>query len=348
MNTDSETPNSLKLLGERLSRQRQGLGLSIEEVAERTRIPLRYLQAIEEGNVGQLPEPVYVRAFVRKYGELVELDGAELNQQLQALTPTSGPVPTVQRPTEPLKEPTLRPYHAWLLYGALVLAAVGGFTYLQRQDTSADPVQTQSPPAVTSKREVAAARKPAPQPAKQGARTAGRPPAVAVPATPVAPMSAPQGASTTGQKASAQKTVTAAPGAAQSAPSGASVGTVVAQSTPSGGSAGAVATQSVPSNASVSTATAPSTPATSPAALTGLLRVSLNAQERSWVRVVGDGRTLYEGELGLGVRRDWQATRQLKVRTGNAGGISLTVNDQPLGLMGKSGQIAEREFRTTP
>jgi len=345
MNVDSETPNSLKLLGERLSRQRQGLGLSIEEVAERTRIPLRYLQAIEEGNVGQLPEPVYVRAFVRKYGDLVELDGAELSQQLQALNPTSGPVPTVQRPTEPLKEPTLRPYHAWLLYGALVLAAVGGFTYLQRQDTSADPVQTQSTPAAASKREVSAARKPAPQPATQGARTAVRPPAVAVPATPVAPMST---ASTTGQEASGQKTVTTAPVAAQSAPSGASVGTGVAQSTPSGDSAGAVAAQSVPGNASVSTAAAPSTPATSPAALTGPLRVSLNAQERSWVRVVGDGRTLYEGELGLGVRRDWQATRQLKVRTGNAGGISLTVNDQPLGLMGKSGQIAEREFRTTP
>ncbi|MBC8120779.1 MAG: helix-turn-helix domain-containing protein [Gemmatimonadaceae bacterium] len=124
---DANLSSTLKELGTRLTKERQARGWAIEEVAERTRIPLRYLSAIETGDLDLLPEPVYVRAFIRKYADLVDMDGSSLIKQMQASEsepPTPVPVPASQ-----LVKPTLRPFHLWLLYGAVVLVAVVGLRY---------------------------------------------------------------------------------------------------------------------------------------------------------------------------------------------------------------------------
>lgn len=124
---DANRSSTLKELGTRLIKERQERGWSIEEVAERTRIPLRYLSAIETGDLDLLPEPVYVRAFIRKYADLVDMDGSALIKQMQASE--SEPPTPVAVPASQLVKPTLRPFHLWLLYGAVVLGAVVGLRY---------------------------------------------------------------------------------------------------------------------------------------------------------------------------------------------------------------------------
>lgn len=61
--------------GEFLRRYRESRGLELKEIAERTRIGARSLQAIEEERFEDLPDArVYVRGFVRCLAEEVGLD----------------------------------------------------------------------------------------------------------------------------------------------------------------------------------------------------------------------------------------------------------------------------------
>lgn len=72
---------SLLELGEELRTRRIELGVSLEEVQERTKIRVRYLEAIESGDWSVLPGNVYARGFVRRYAEYIGLDGNALLHQ---------------------------------------------------------------------------------------------------------------------------------------------------------------------------------------------------------------------------------------------------------------------------
>jgi cytoskeletal protein RodZ len=60
-------------LGDYIRRLREGSGVSVKELAERTRISLRYVEALEEGRIDVLPGVVFVRGFIRTiFSELRE------------------------------------------------------------------------------------------------------------------------------------------------------------------------------------------------------------------------------------------------------------------------------------
>src|SRR5438270_5845072 len=61
------------------------MGLSLRDVHSLTAIPLNCIAALEEGNVSQLPSPVYARGYVRSYAEAVRLDGDRLALELWRL-----------------------------------------------------------------------------------------------------------------------------------------------------------------------------------------------------------------------------------------------------------------------
>ena len=56
-----------KELGEKLTRQREMLGFSLEEVERNIHIRLHYLEAIEAGNLDGLPSPVQGRGMLQNY-----------------------------------------------------------------------------------------------------------------------------------------------------------------------------------------------------------------------------------------------------------------------------------------
>src|SRR5436305_11125647 len=47
-----------------------------------TAIPLSCLAALEEGDLSQLPSPVYARGYIRSYAEAVRLDGDRMALEL--------------------------------------------------------------------------------------------------------------------------------------------------------------------------------------------------------------------------------------------------------------------------
>ncbi|MBV8986806.1 MAG: DUF4115 domain-containing protein [Acidimicrobiia bacterium] len=69
-------------LGRQLRRARQHLGLSLHDVHALTAIPLECVAALEQGDLTQLPSPVYARGYIRSYAEAVRLDGDRLALEL--------------------------------------------------------------------------------------------------------------------------------------------------------------------------------------------------------------------------------------------------------------------------
>jgi cytoskeletal protein RodZ len=73
-----------KRVGERLAEARAALKLELEDVAERSRIPLRHLQAIENSDFGALPASTYSVGFAKTFARMVGLDGEEIATAFRA------------------------------------------------------------------------------------------------------------------------------------------------------------------------------------------------------------------------------------------------------------------------
>ncbi|MCS1351239.1 RodZ family helix-turn-helix domain-containing protein [Mechercharimyces sp. CAU 1602] len=61
-------------IGLRLRRAREAMGLSVEELAEQTRIQPSELMIIEEGRFEELPSPFYARSYLRSYANAVGVE----------------------------------------------------------------------------------------------------------------------------------------------------------------------------------------------------------------------------------------------------------------------------------
>jgi cytoskeletal protein RodZ len=243
----SEQVEKLKEIGNKLREYRQEKSISLEEVAAKTQIRLSLLKAIEEGKIEKLPEPVYIKGFIKQFAEAIGLNGNEIA--------ISFPVSTTSMWVKPswlhLSTARLRPIHLYVLYICLVIGAVNYLSYLL--DRSLAPVSSDS----------SIDRRVLPQ----------------------------------------------------------STQVKIEELTP------------VKSNQ-----TERLLKATQP------LRVDVTLKSSSWIRVVVDGKTKFEGTLKSGEQRTWVANKQLTVIAGNAGGVMLALNDGKARQLGKPGQSREVTF----
>jgi cytoskeleton protein RodZ len=61
-------------IGEKLRQERLMRKLSLEQVAQQTRIRLRYLEALEKGELDSLPSLTQARGFIRAYSQFLKID----------------------------------------------------------------------------------------------------------------------------------------------------------------------------------------------------------------------------------------------------------------------------------
>ncbi|MEB3186382.1 MAG: helix-turn-helix domain-containing protein [bacterium] len=92
-----------------LRQTRERLGISLEEVAQRTYIKLPYLVALEEGDVSKLPAQVYIHGYIRQYAKLLDLSGSDLVQQYQE---DASKPPIIGMTTTPVASPVAVPVGA--------------------------------------------------------------------------------------------------------------------------------------------------------------------------------------------------------------------------------------------
>ncbi|MGR6328931.1 helix-turn-helix domain-containing protein [Sphingomonas sp. XXL09] len=77
--------------GGRLRVAREARGLSLAEIAGRTRVPQRHLEALETGNYGALPAPTYAMGFSKAYARAVGLDEVAVAQDVRGELDRLGP-----------------------------------------------------------------------------------------------------------------------------------------------------------------------------------------------------------------------------------------------------------------
>ena len=71
-------------LGEELRRERVRRNLTFKDVEQVLHIKTTYLEAIEDGNYDIIPGKVYVKGFIRNYGNYLDLDGDRLVKAYQS------------------------------------------------------------------------------------------------------------------------------------------------------------------------------------------------------------------------------------------------------------------------
>src|SRR5688500_13312043 len=72
--------------GRFLRASRESRGLTLQQIAGETKIPLRHLDALERGNLSLLPDGLYRRAELRAYTKAVGLDYARALEWLTRLS----------------------------------------------------------------------------------------------------------------------------------------------------------------------------------------------------------------------------------------------------------------------
>jgi cytoskeletal protein RodZ len=63
----------MESVGQFLRRQREARGMSLEEIARATRVPLASMERLEAGQFDELPGEVFVRGFLKSYARAVEI-----------------------------------------------------------------------------------------------------------------------------------------------------------------------------------------------------------------------------------------------------------------------------------
>lgn len=80
-----------------LSVLREKRGVTLEQIAERTKISMRFLRAIEEGEYAKLPGGIFATSYLRQYAAVIGFEEAELLDHYNAIVNPSA-APTTGQP----------------------------------------------------------------------------------------------------------------------------------------------------------------------------------------------------------------------------------------------------------
>lgn len=82
-NQDAAAPLFPERVGDRLRAARMASGMDLPDVATKTRVPLRHLQAIEGSQYEQLPGATYCIGFAKAYARTVGMDESSITNDLR-------------------------------------------------------------------------------------------------------------------------------------------------------------------------------------------------------------------------------------------------------------------------
>ena len=338
-----------------LRQAREHKGVSLKDVEGKTRIPLKYLQALEGGGeTGLLADEMYLIPFLRSYANFLGVDAnqavtrflTELQRQDAAIV-----APPERRP--PVVTPRSGPSRlaSWVVPFLLLLVILLLGSYLWQQGhlqtlvswwqsgSTKEELAEESPVSIPPSSSVTAvvpesavAVVPSPATTPDSSSSSPVAPPTSVPTV--------QGSPTSGSSAPATppSSIVAVVPHPESPTAGAPTSQMpTVQGSPTSGSPSPTATTAVvpQSESPVVTAVSPAT--TAPPA--GGHRLSIRASSSTWLRVVVDSQPGKDLILKAGETREWTAQDGFTVSLGNAGGAILNLDGQDLPPAGKPGQI---------
>jgi cytoskeletal protein RodZ len=317
----------MESIGEFFKQVREAKGLTIDDVASKTRIRNDFVKALEEGNFAKLPDQVFARGFVRSYARSLGLDE---DDAIQRFTQSSGAYYDKQGERERLKvrqaeEDRKRKANRKAVAIAIGIAILTLIFLLSREQSSLLVRRSSSDtPAPTSKRTAPPVSESQDgSPVRHAEAVPPVPPVSPVVATPPTPA----------------KTKPSEPPPAPAR---------VVEENNAGPVSGSVPTASSPASEQVASVPA-SLGSDGPlggislegsAATEGQLLLDLEAIELSWVVVQIDGGSPQEALLRPGERARWKGQDQFILTLGNAGGVKAELNGKPQKPFGPSGKVA--------
>lgn len=351
----------------KLAKCREKAGLDIEQAAEELHLSPHILKALEQEDFAHLPEPPYVRGYLRGYSKLADMDAKELIRIYEALR---GAKPdeiahhfAPARPLNKVAQPVMSASTVKFIgFGAIVLllglfSMIPGVRDWANHTWSSFSAQTNPPdvPRPPSAMEAYVAQKEALEREKA-----------------VAEAQAKQTVTPTPEPVLAQETVSptvlsAAPvgqtvqnNVAATAPIPEPIASIPPPSTPVSTPADTTAVTPVATTdaatpapsanqttvASTETSTIPSTTpppiptdatttdtATATPPTAGEISIKMEFAEEVWMQIKGDDKkTLFESLNTAGNIKEFKATPPLNVKIGNAPGVKIFVNGQPFDL----------------
>jgi hypothetical protein len=76
------------------------------------------------------------------------------------------------------------------------------------------------------------------------------------------------------------------------------------------------------------------------------VQVNLVAVERTYMRVIVDGETVFEGRVVPGTAYPFEAVDQVEVLVGSGAAIRVVYNGRDMGMLGSFGQVVSNIYRT--
>jgi cytoskeletal protein RodZ len=144
-------------VAEQLRAAREAKKLTVQQVADATKIRTDHIRALEDGNFDCFPAPIYIRGSVKNYAATLKLDVprllAALDAELKGTEKFSEPPPLVEERKNLLDHLALLASRLNLrlgfvglaMLGVLVVVIVGFFAWSHRHKTSPEP---SLPPAI--------------------------------------------------------------------------------------------------------------------------------------------------------------------------------------------------------
>jgi cytoskeletal protein RodZ len=308
----------LKVIGSRLSEERQNRSVSLQQVAAKTYIPLRLLNAIEAGRLDLLPEPVFIQGFIRRYADMLGLDGISISKEFSVnpppvpispeileTTPPATPteVDTAEaKPTEtkPTKVDTTEVDTAPLPAGSVPMSALK----VERSVSSESSFDS-------DERSEGASKLPWIVGGVLGLGAIALLASLLNRPAPPKPAQNPAVPATSASKAPARSPASA------------------------------------PGKTEASSAPSPvASPTASPEA-TGPVAVELSFTDDSWVEIQADGEVVFEGTIPKGTKKSWSGKNQVVVSAGNAGAVSASYNKSAAKTLGALGGVTTTTFPPT-
>ena len=311
-----------KGFGEELRAAREAQGISLGDMAVRSRLSVAQLRALENEEVEKLPEPVYVRAFIRGCAQSLGLDGQALVNDYVARysrggnQPARGQVPDADPNDEYVIDGAPRHRTLKVALFVVLLAAVGAGIWT----VYSDQLGLANGENEAQKIELGVSE--------------GEKPAAAVEEKSAA------------QPAAAERTEQPSAASAQpaEAPAAADRAAQPAQSSAAGGAAQNAAPQpeaAKPAAAGAATQTVAPAPAPAaqkpvqPAPAENIHRVEFEISSPVWIQVISpEGRNLVAREMHPGDRFSTDIPAGSRFTIGNADAAKIVIDGKPFSLEG--------------
>jgi transcriptional regulator with XRE-family HTH domain len=141
--SDRKAPAPAVDVGKELRKAREKRGETLEVLSKRSRIPLKYLKALESNRRDAFPARCYLRGFLESYCREIDADFGSLWDALRQ----SDDSRDSQRPQAPQNPSRGMPGWLWpaILGGAAFLAALGIAFWIARNHASSTPRQVPPP-----------------------------------------------------------------------------------------------------------------------------------------------------------------------------------------------------------